>query len=340
MPHLILNQTKIMIKSICLASSIILMSGCLYDDDDATTTAASQTAVVAKAPPSVGSSGLVGKTITFNPIITFVSDNNLSYINDKDGDYPVVQGTVYGKIEIDSSDPDPDKLSLIININGDVIVLSFGFRDLGGEGYIDEAVLDEVKVNDEVKVLPAKVTVAIEAGTVRNENVTAESSPDLTGAPSVDEWNKYLLGTGLLVTNNDGEISVVEFSSSSEATIYHINGSDAGTSESFSYIYTKLDENTGTLDMTDYYIYDYAGDPWHGQNIKDEGQVKLIWSSDEDATFYNGQWSDVQGSGVYTNLDTGEERVSTSSVSSGTFGVVSNVSIYIEQSKQTASTGN
>ena len=115
---------------------------------------------------------------------------------------------------------------------------------------------------------------------------------------------------------------------------------DAGTSESFSYIYTKLDENTGTLDMTDYYIYDYAGDPWHGQNIKDVGQVKLTWSSDEDATFYNGNWSDVQGVGAYTNLDTGEERVSTSSPSSGTFGVVSNVSIYIEQSKQTASTGN
>ena len=73
-------------------------------------------------------------------------------------------------------------------------------------------------------------------------------------------------------------------------------------------LHRNLDENTGTLDMTEYYGEEDEG-PWYGHNITDVGQVKLIWSSDEDATFYNGQWSDVQGAGVYTNLDTGEEIV-------------------------------
>ena len=57
---------------------------------------------------------------------------------------------------------------------------------------IDEAVLDLVEVNDEVKELPAKVTVAIDAGTVRNENVKTEDLPDFSGAPTSEEWNKYI----------------------------------------------------------------------------------------------------------------------------------------------------
>jgi len=323
------------IKLLTSSFILLMLSSCI---DDTETTAASQTAVVAQPPASVGSSGLSGQTITFNPTLVFSADGlTIDYQNNTAGNYPTGEFTnlVIGEAV------EGDRLIVSITVGGEKIDLGFSFTDRGGEGYIDEAVLDLVEVNDEVKELPAKVTIAIDAGTVRNENVTAESLPDLTGAPTVDEWNKYLTGTGLLLTDtNDGSLSVVQFSSSTEATIYHLTGHDyAGTSDSFSYIYTKLDENTGTLDMTEYYVEEDEG-PWYGQNIKDVGQVKLIWSSDEDATFYNGQWSDVQGAGVYTNLDTGEEIVSTSSPSSGTFGVVSNVSIYIEQNKQTASTGN
>lgn len=329
---------KSMKKIISLSSSLLLMlSGCI--EDTTTTTAASQTAVVAQPPASVGTSGLSGQTVTFNPTLVFSADGlTINYTNTESGsNYP--SGT-FTDLNL-TDEVVGDRLIVTITVNGEKIDLGFSFTDRGGEGYIDDAVLDLVEVNDEEKELPAKVTIAIAAGTVRNENVTAESLPDLTGAPTVDEWNKYLTGTGLLVTDTtDGSLSVVQFSSSTEATIYHLTGHDyAGTSDSFSYIYTKLDENTGTLDSTEYYVEEDEG-PWYGQNIKDVGQVKLIWSSDEDATFYNGNWSDVQGAGVYTNLDTGEEIVSTSSPSSGTFGVVSNVSIYIEQSKQTASTGN
>ena len=320
-----------------LTSSFLLsmLSSCIEDTD---TTAVSQNAVVAQPPASVGSSGLSGQTVTFNPTLVFSADGlTINYQNNTAGNYPTGEFTnlVIGEAV------EGDRLIVSITVGGEKIDLGFSFTDRGGEGYIDEAVLDLVEVNDEEKELPAKVTIAIDAGTVRNENVTTESLPDLTGAPTVDEWNKYLTGTGLLAKDTtDGSLSVLQFSSSTEATIYHLTGHDyAGTSDSFSYIYTKLDENTGTLDITEYYVEEDEG-PWYGQNIKDVGQVKLTWSSAEDATFYNGNWSDVQGSGTYTNLDTGEEIVSTSSPSSGTFGVVSNVSIYIEQSKQTASTGN
>ena len=69
-----------------------------------------------------------------------------------------------------------------ITVNNEKIDLGFSFTDRGGEGNIDEAVLDLVKVNDEVKELPAKVTVAIEKSTVRNENVKTEDLPDFSVA--------------------------------------------------------------------------------------------------------------------------------------------------------------
>ena len=68
-----------------------------------------------------------------------------------------------------------------------------------------KAVLDLVEVDDEVQVLPAESISVSQSLLVqlRNENVAAESLPDLTGAPT-DAMNgiKYLVtGTGLLVTD-------------------------------------------------------------------------------------------------------------------------------------------
>jgi hypothetical protein len=280
---------------------IMLLSGCLGLEDDATTTAASQTAVVAKAPSSVVSSGLVGKTITFNPTITFVADNNLSYFNDKVGDYPVVQGTVYGKIEIDPSDSDTDKLSLKININGDVIVLSFGFRDLGGEGYIDEAVLDEVKVNDEVKVLPAKVTVAIDAGTIRNENVKIEDLPDFSGAPTSEEWNKYIVGTAMLITSDANttwsgnvESTLVYFTSSGAGVYYDMDDGETGN---FSYNYTPPSSegsNIGEVSVVSEWIQNDPDYPDSlGNAMRDKFSMKLTFTE-----FYNGKREDNPGGGI------------------------------------------
>jgi hypothetical protein len=320
-------------KSICLISSILLfMSGCLYDDDETSTTALSQTEVVAKAPTSVGSSGLVGKTVTFNPTIEFVTDSNLSYSNTIVGDYPVVQGTVYGTIEIDESNSDPDKLSLKININGDVIGLSFGFTDRGGEGYIDEAVLDEVKVNDEVKALPAKVTVAIDAGTVRNENVTAESLADLTGAPTVEEWNNYIVGTAMLITGNSEtssssttEKTLVYFTTSSSGSYIDLEDSETG---SFSYTYTPTvgATNLGELSVssdwsTTYIDSDYPDVPV-GTLMRDEFVMDLTFED-----FYNGTREDRVG-GTTTDLASGKVY-SGDTPETGDFKAITNVSLYL-----------
>ena len=335
-----------MIKSICLVSSIILMSGCLYDDDDATTTVASQTTVVAKAPSSVGNSGLPGKTISFNPTLVFNLDGvTIDYSNSStDGSYPTGD---FANLTI-SEQVEGERLVISITVNSEKIDLGFSFTDRGGEGFIDEAVLDLVEVNDEVKELPAKVTVAIDAGTVRNENVKTEDLPDLSGAPTRDEWNNYIIGTGLLTKDNSGvgDISIIQFTSSTEGVKYSLSGSDAGTADTATYVYTKVDATEGNLALSDTYVLNFPGHAWHQKQVKDDWEVKLTWSDAADATFYNGNWSDKPNSGTITNLETNEKMDYESfygadnSLSYGTFGAISNVSIYIQQNTQNIASSN
>ncbi|MAL86895.1 MAG: hypothetical protein CMI23_11145, partial [Opitutae bacterium] len=166
-----------------LSFIILFFTGCLVDDENTVTTAVvSQTAVVAAAPSSVGNSGLSGQTISFNPTLVISSDGlTLDYSNSSsDGSYPTGD---FPNLTI-SEQVEGERLVISITVDSQIIDLGFSFTDRGGEGFIDEAVLDLVKVNDEVKELPAKVTVAIDAGTVRNENVKTEDLPDLSGAPT------------------------------------------------------------------------------------------------------------------------------------------------------------
>ena len=54
-----------------------------------------------------------------------------------------------------------DRLIVTVTVNGEKLDLGFSFIDRGGEGYIDEVVLDLVEVDDEVQVLPAEISVLV-----------------------------------------------------------------------------------------------------------------------------------------------------------------------------------
>jgi len=322
-------------KNICLISSILLfMSGCLSDDDEISTTASSQTEVVAKAPASVGSSGLSGKTVTFNPTLIFSTDGlTVDYSNSAtDGNYP--NGS-FPNITL-TDNVEGDRLVVSITVNAEKIDLGFSFTDRGGEGYIDEAVLDEVKVNDEVKALPAKVTVAIDAGTVRNENVTAESLPDITGAPTVEEWNNYIVGTAMLITGNSETLS----SSTTEKTLVHFTTSSSGSyidlkdseTGSFSYTYTPTvgATNLGELSVSSDWSTtsidsDYPDVPV-GTLMRDEFVMDLTFKD-----FYNGTREDKVG-GTTTDLASGKVY-SGDTPETGDFNAITNVSLYLANNK-------
>lgn len=323
-----------------LSIIILFFTGCLLDDEDtATTTAASQTAVAAAAPTSVGNSGLPGKTISFNPTLVFNLDGvTLDYSNSStDGSYPTGD---FANLTI-SEQVEGDRLVISITVNNEKIDLGFSFTDRGGEGFIDEAVLDLVEVNDEVKELPAKVTVAIDAGTVRNENVKTEDLPDFSGAPTSEEWNKYIVGTAMLITNDANttwsgtvESTLVYFTSSSAGVYYDMDDGETGN---FSYNYTPPSSetsNVGEVSVVSEWIQNDADYPDSlGNAMRDEFSMKLTFTD-----FYNGKREDNPG-GKSIDTVTGKEYPETKP-ETGTFNAVTNVSLYLETSKKSTSAAN
>jgi hypothetical protein len=313
-----------------------MLSSCLEDTD---TTAASQTAVVAQPPASVGSSGLSGQTVTFNPTLVFSADGlTINYQNNTAGNYPTGEFTnlVIGEAV------EGDRLIVSITVGGEKIDLGFSFTDRGGEGYIDEAVLDLVEVNDEEKELPAKVTIAIDAGTVRNENVAETALPDFKGAPTEAEWNQYLVGTAMLLQEDTMtyiDNTLVQFTTTSSGIYVDMEDGDTGT---FTYSYSLTDSgaNTGKItissewkneddtDTPDEEDLEYPGS--NGHMLRDDFSKNLVFTN-----FYNGETSDNPG-GTVTDTETGKVYPwNEQEYSSGTFKGITNPTLYLKNNPAT-----
>jgi hypothetical protein len=324
-------------KIISLSSSLLLMlSGCI--DDTTTTTAASQTAVVAQPPASVGSSGLSGQTVTFNPTLVFSADGlTINYQNNTVGNYPTGEFTnlVIGEAV------EGDRLIVTITVNGEKIDLGFNFIDRGGEGYIDEVVLDLVEVDDEVQVLPAEISVLVTPGTVRNEKVAEAALPDFTGAPTEAEWNQYLVGTAMLLQGTDNgqdDLTLIQFITNSSGAYVDVEDGDTGT---FTYSYSLTDpgSNTGTLTVSsewkneddtetpDEEDLDYPGS--NGHMLREDFSMNFIFTD-----FYNGI-GDENGDGTITDLQTGMVYPRVEEDGGGKFNGITNPTLYLENNPAT-----
>ena len=327
------------IKLLTSSFILLMLSSCI---DDTETTAASQTAVVAQPPASVGSSGLSGQTITFNPTLVFSADGStIDYQNNTAGNYPTGEFTnlVIGEAV------EGDRLIVSITVNGEKLDLGFNFIDRGGEGYIDEVVLDLVEVDDEVQVLPAEISVLVTPGTVRNEKVAKAALPDFTGAPTEAEWNQYLVGTAILALESsqtivsESEKTLVQFTTSSSGTYVDLNDGDTGT---FTYSYSLTDagqnigkitisaewENLDDTDTPDQEDLDYPGT--NGHTLRDNLSKNLYF-----VNFYEGDISDNPGAAV-TDIQTGKVYPwGEDEYSSGTFTTITNPTVYLKNNPAT-----
>jgi hypothetical protein len=321
------------IKIKLLTSSFILLmlSSCLEDTD---TTAVSQNAVVAQPPASVGSSGLSGQTVTFNPTLVFSADGlTINYTNNESGsNYP--SGT---SIDLNlTSEVVGDRLIVSITVGGEKIDLGFNFIDRGGEGFIDEVVLDLVEVDDEVQVLPAEISVLVTPGTVRNEKVAEAALPDFTGAPTEAEWNQYLVGSAMLIEGTDnGQVdnTLIQFTTTSSGTYVDVEDGDTGT---FTYSYSLTDSasNTGKLTVSsewkneddtetpDEEDLDYPGS--NGHMLRDDFSLNLIFTD-----FYNGIRYE-NGDGTITDLQTGKVYPRVEEDGGAKFNGITNPTLYLE----------
>ena len=325
------------IKLLTSSFILLMLSSCI---DDTETTEASQTAVVAQPPASVVSSGLSGQTVTFNPTLVFSADGlTINYTNTESGsNYP--SGT---SIDLNlTSEVVGDRLIVSITVGGEKIDLGFNFIDRGGEGYIDEVVLDLVEVDDEVQVLPAEISVLVTPGTIRNEKVAETALPDFTGAPTEAEWNQYLVGTAMLLQEDKMtyiDNTLVQFTTTSSGIYVDMEDGDTGT---FTYSYSLTDSgaNTGKItissewkneddtDTPDEEDLEYPGS--NGHMLRDDFSKNLVFTD-----FYNGETSDNPG-GTVTDTETGKVYPwNEQEYSSGTFKGITNPTVYLKNNTAT-----
>jgi len=324
------------IKLLTSSFILLMLSSCI---DDTETTAASQTAVVAQPPASVGSSGLSGQTITFNPTLVFSADGlTIDYQNNTAGNYPTGEFTnlVIGEAV------EGDRLIVSITVNGEKLDLGFNFIDRGGEGYIDEVVLDLVEVDDEVQVLPAEISLLVKTpGKIPNENVAEAALPDFTGAPTEAEWNQYLVGTAILLqgtANGQDDFTLAQFTTTSSGTYVDVEDGDTGTF-TYSYSLTDSGSNSGKLTISsewkneddtetpDEEDLDYPGS--NGHMLRDDFSINLIFTD-----FYNGTYSDNPGKTI-TDVETGKVYPSQDELSQGKFNGITNPTLYLKNNPAT-----
>ena len=311
---------------------MLVFSGCLNDDDNPSTLA-SQTEVAAKLPDNVSTSALAedvvgGQTINLNPTLVFSIDGTtLSYSNDSnDTGYPA---TVNGQIDVNSSKED-DRLILSFTVGGQKIDVGFSFIDRGGEGFIDEAVLDVARVDGAEQTISEKRTFTLDAGEFANAGIAAEDRPDFSGAPTTAEWNRYLVGTAILLTEDSGlDNTLVRFNSSSSGQYVDL---DDGYIGNFSYTYKNDGNNTGEISVTENWVnagIDYDSDypDSNGSRMRTEFSVSLTFED-----FYNGRWAD--GPEVVSDLDSGKTYEENDD-EQGSFNAITNVTLYLEENSNT-----
>ena len=225
--------------------------------------------------PSSLPSGLV---IAVNPKITFtasLSDGGtvaVSYENDG-GDYPVYSGNV----------------DVTMNKTGSQITLTFdfsaalpgttlsmvldGFTDRGGDGHTDEFTVTAT-IDGDTK--PASTGQFVGGVKPTNENIPASQRVDISGTPTEQQFQNYLVGFAILVTDTtDDDTAFIHFIDQTSVEFYDDDGEiSRGT---YTYSYNGGNPTLLISDMTE-----SDGDVW-------SSNVSLSFDS-----FYKGNWQNLE----------------------------------------------
>lgn len=234
------HKHTLFVLTASLIGSLLMLTGCGGSDD-------SSSAVVAATPGSLESN-----TVAFNPTISFAT-GNFDYDNSVQNNSDLPMGTATGTFsEVLSGD------SLVITMTPDN-----GFW----EGKPIELTLSEF-MDHENDGLIDSYTCAFKWGTVQgvedggfigippaNSDYKGEL-PDFKGAPTKEEWNKYIVGKWILDTedgDDDGASGAGQIVSATQVTESETETEGEYTYDEVSvsnYEYKQTGETTGEITYT------------------------------------------------------------------------------------------
>lgn len=213
----------------------------------------------------------VGTELVFNPkiIVTGVatcSYDNSSFISSK---LPVTTGSVECNMTFSQSG---DELNVIL-INSTLFGLNnlklslAGFVDKGNDGYIDQ--FSVAAVHGSVSVIETGQFIG--SYKPRNTSISDNQVTDVSGAPTVAEWNSYIVKNMIFLEDNGSSFALIQFLNDNGGSAQF---SKDGDSETVPYTYEKLTSaNTGSLKFSSW------------SNTKDGITVEVTFD-----TFYHGTW--------------------------------------------------
>ena len=275
---------------ISLIISTLLFHGCGSDSSQGSTATTSGASTPSSLP--AGLSIAVNPTITFTSSLVNGATVSVTYDNPTGfSTYPVYTGPV----------------DVTMSTSGTAITLSFdfsnvftipptleivldGFVDRGGDGHTDEFT---VTSTIDGAVQPAVNGQFVGNTKPVNENISEANRVDITGTPTEDEFQKYLVGFAIYTDqSHSGDTYFLVFENEIKVTFIDAGGVGQGT---YSYSYNG---GNPTLILN---IMDSDGDSW-------ESTVDLDFRD-----FYSGGWdvTDYKFNGVTdsSGLDRGGFKV-------------------------------
>jgi hypothetical protein len=210
------------------------------------------------------------------------------------------------------------------------------FKDTGNDGGIDEFTVSAAKVGSKPipnfkpvvkKTAPgemkrSKADLAANPVASTADAAVAQKEVDISGTPTLAEWNSNIVGKGFLITHADGDLDLLSFTSASAGVIYEFFDN---TNDDFTYTFEPLvGESQGILKAT------YPWTASNGDKMRADLDITLKFTD-----WYNGTYKDeeIKDTNLATNQVTYDQNLST-----GTFSIVKDVNVYV-QSKSTASAG-
>lgn len=319
---------KKIINSILLAIVPLFFLSCI--DESAPT-------AVAAVDSTSAAEVFGGYTLDLNPTIVFAADGLTGTYNNSANDSGFPAGTniqvvikyVDGGVGLDIT------FTADAFTEGALGVTVQDFKDTGNDGGIDEFTVAAAKVGD--KPIPnfkpvvkrpmpgemkrSKADLAANPVASTADAAVAQKAVDISGTPTLAEWNSNIVGKGFLIKGAAGDNDLVSFTSATEGVSYEFTD---GIVDSFTYTYEELaGEGEGILKITT----DYTENGVKMRGFQDIGLKFTDW--------YNGTFKEEVSTD--TNLDTGVITYD-STLDSGTFSIIDNVTVYVQQ-QSTASAG-
>jgi hypothetical protein len=279
-----------------------------------------------------------GYTLDLNPTIVFSADGKTGTYDNSANDSGFPSGTsiqvaiVYtnGGVGLDIT------FTADAFTEGALGVTVQDFKDTGNDGGIDEFTVSAAKVGSKPipnfkpvvkKTAPgemkrSKADLAANPVASTADAAVAQNEVDISGTPTLAEWNSNIVGKGFLITHADGDLDLLSFTSASAGVIYEFFDN---TTDDFTYTFEPLvGESQGILKAT------YPWTASNGDKMRADLDITLKFTD-----WYNGTYKDeeIKDTNLATNQVTYDQNLST-----GTFSIVKDVNVYV-QSKSTASAG-